>query len=210
MRPTLTYLAMRARALAPQRLRTAYRALRAPDAVPPSQVLTPELVGSARMFADRVHMLSALPRGGVVAELGTYRGDFARHIVAQTAPSALHLIDIDFTPFNATDLDGPTVHRHVGLTREVIATFADETFDWIYVDGDHSYAAAMGDAEAAAPKVRRGGYLVFNDFAIIDPYLGRYGVHAAVTRFATTHKWPVKLFAFQPSGLYDIALQRPH
>lgn len=209
MKPTLTYLAMRARALAPQRLRSAYRALRAPDAIPPSHVLTPDLVGECRVFADRMHMLSALPHGGVVAELGTYRGDFARRIVAETAPRALHLIDIDFTPFDAADLDGPTVHRHVGLTREIMATFPDETFDWIYVDADHSFAGALGDAEAAAPKVRRGGYLAFNDFAVIDAYLGRYGVHAAVTRFATTYRWPVTMFAFDPNGLYDIALQRP-
>jgi hypothetical protein len=51
---------------------------------------------------------------------------------------------------------------------------------------------------------------VFNDFAHIDPYLGRYGVHRAVTEFIGKAQWPVRYFAFEPAGLYDIAIQRPN
>lgn len=59
----------------------------------------------------------------------------------------------------------------------------------------------------AAQKVKPGGYLVFNDYA--DPYLGRYGVHRAVTEFANAAGWPLVMFAHEPSALYDVALQRP-
>lgn len=65
------------------------------------------------------------------------------------------------------------------------------------------------DAEAAAPKLRPGGFLVFNDFAHIDPDLGVYGVHTAVMEFVASRRWPVAWLAYGANGLYDIALQRP-
>ncbi len=63
----------------------------------------------------------------------------------------------------------------------MLAQFPDEHFDWIYIDGDHSYEGASRDARVAATKVKPGGHLVFNDFAHADPYLGAYGVHRALS-----------------------------
>jgi len=37
----------------------------------------------------------------VVAQVGTYHGDFAREIVARRRPREPHLIDIDYSPFEA-------------------------------------------------------------------------------------------------------------
>jgi hypothetical protein len=56
---------------------------------------------------------------------------------------------------------------------------------------------------------RYGGYLVFNDFAHLDPHLGAYGVHRAVVEFAIAKDWPFAWFAYDGAGLYDVALQRP-
>lgn len=167
------------------------------------------LVGGARLCGSREDMLAHLPKHGVVAELGTYRGDFARAISRINAPRELHLIDIDYSLLDARGLEAPAVVRHIGLTHEVIAGFPDAHFDWIYIDADHAYASAVADAAAAAPKVKPGGYLGFNDFAHIDPLLGRYGVHRAATEFAVREGWPVAFFAFHPAALYDIALRRP-
>jgi hypothetical protein len=50
------------------------------------------------------------------------------------------------------------------------------------------------EAVAAAPKVRHGGYLVLNDFAHLDPYLGAYRVHRAVVEFAIARDWPFAWF----------------
>jgi hypothetical protein len=55
----------------------------------------------------------------------------------------------------------------------------------------------------------RAGYLVFNDFAHLDPYLGAYGVHRAVVEFAIARAWPFAWFAYDGNALYDVALQRP-
>lgn len=98
---------------------------------------------------------------------------------------------------------------HQGPSHAVLAGFPDATFDWIYIDADHSYAGVAQDAAAAASKVRPGGFLVFNDFAHIDPYLGSYGVHRAVVEFAVAHRWPFAWFAYEAHALYDVALRRP-
>ena len=65
------------------------------------------------------------------------------------------------------------------------------------------------DARIAAAKVKPAGYLVFNDFAHADPYLGAYGVHRAVVEFAVTRGWKFAWWAYEPNGLYDVALRRP-
>ncbi len=51
---------------------------------------------------------------------------------------------------------------------------------------------------------------MFNDFAHLDYALGAYGVHRAVVDFAIAHGWKFVWLAYEPSALYDVALQRPH
>lgn len=209
MRELLKRTEMRLRSRMPNVVRQTYRLARSLGAVETSAPIPPELLADCRFCASREAMLPLLPQGGVVAELGAYRGDFARDIRRLNHPRALHLVDIDYSLFRSEGLDDPSVTRHVGYTDETIAGFPDGHFDWIYIDADHSYAGCLKDAQAAAPKVRPGGYLVFNDFAHIDPWLGRYGVHRAATDFALAQRWSMAFFCFQPSGLYDVAFRRP-
>lgn len=199
---------IRARTSSPRLLRTAYRVVRSLPAGQKSRHLPAHLVEDCRCCASRKDLLYRLPKNGIVAEIGTQRGNFARAIVERAAPRELHLIDIDFSLFDPRGLSGDHVARHCGLSHEVIATFPDQHFDWIYLDADHAYSATLRDARAAAPKVKPGGFLVFNDFAHIDPELGRYGVHRAVTDFVHEQGWRVAFFAFNPEALYDVALQR--
>ena len=168
------HLEMRLRARLPGSVRQTYRMLRSMKGGPISPLLPRHLVEDCRLCADRLHLIERLPRGGIVAELGTYKGDFAREILARTAPRELHLIDIDYGQFDATDLEVACVRRHAGLTHEVIATFADASFDWIYIDADHSYAGVIRDARAAAAKIKPGGYAVFNSFGYCRQWLLRF------------------------------------
>lgn len=200
---------MRLRKLSPDVVRRAYRLVRGLRAVQSGAAFPAELMTDCRFCPSREALVAQLPAAGQVAELGTYKGDFARHILAANRPARLHLVDIDFTHFRSQALDGPEVTRHEGLTHEVIATFPDAHFDWVYVDGDHSYEGCLRDARAAAPKIRPGGYLVFNDFAHIDPWMGRYGVHRAATDFARQAGWAMAFFSYEPNGLYDAAFRRP-
>ena len=200
---------MRGRVSTPGWLRHTYRAMRSLSPAAVSSPIPPELIEGCRCCATRYHLLHHMPKRGVVAELGTLRGDFARHIVERADPRELHLVDIDFSQFDDRGLKSDIVKLHHGLTHKVMSAFPDAYFDWVYVDADHAYEATLLDARTSAPKIRPGGFLVFNDFAHIDRELGRYGVHRAVSDFVREERWPVTLFAFNPSALYDIALQRP-
>ena len=161
------------------------------------------------MCASRNELVKNLPKQARIAEVGTYRGEFARHILAACDPAELHLIDIDVSLLDPAVANDSRVSIHQGASQEMLARFPDNHFDWIYIDGDHSYEGASGDARVAASKVKPGGYLVFNDFAHADPYLGAYGVHRAVVEFAVTRGWRFAWWAYEPHGLYDVALQRP-
>jgi Methyltransferase domain len=174
-----------------------------------SPPLPRHLARDCRFSASRYDLVQALPPRGRVAEVGTSKGDFARHILAHCDPAELHLIDLDFSLLDPAVAADPRVQKHAGQSHEALAGFPDQHFDWIYIDADHSYAGTSRDAFAAASKVRAGGYLVFNDFAHLDPYLGAYGVHRAVVEFAIGMDWPFAWFAYDGNALYDVALQRP-
>jgi hypothetical protein len=179
--------------------------------VPPSAPRIPQAqLEDCQLLTDRIEMLRRLAQGGVVAELGTYQGDFARAILDIMAPSRLHLADITFSLCRADVLAEPRVERHEGLSVPFLQSCADASLDMIYVDADHGYDAVRADAAAAAPKVKPGGYLIFNDFArIIRPGFGVLGVHQAVCEFAVSSGWPVAYFCLEGEALYDIALRRP-
>jgi len=187
-------------------LRLGRHALVKGEASPP---LPGHLVQGCRFSASRYDLVEALPTRARIAEIGTYKGDFARHILAHCDPAELHLVDLDFSLLDPVVAADTRVRKHAGQSHEVLASFPDQTFDWIYIDADHSYVGTSRDALAAAPKVKPGGFLLFNDFAHLDPDLGAYGVHRAVVTFAIAKDWPFAWFAYDGSALYDVALQRP-
>jgi len=159
--------------------------------------------------SNRIALISELTVNGCVAELGTFKGDFAKNILLRSSPTELHLVDIDFSRLNPEISSDPRVVRHLGFTKDALTKFEDEYFDWIYVDADHSYEGTLRDAKLSAPKSHSGGFLVFNDFAHLDTGYGRYGVHRAVSEFAVNMSWPLAFLAFSPDGLYDVALRKP-
>jgi hypothetical protein len=179
-------------------------------APPPAPQIPQAQLEGCQLLTTRIEMLRRIPQGGVVAEVGTYQGGFARAILDIMAPEKLHLADITFSLCRADVLADPRVEQHEGLSVPFLQSCADASFDMIYVDADHGYDAVRADAAAAAPKVKPGGFLVFNDFArIIRPGFGVLGVHQAVCEFAVTSGWPVAFFCLEGEALYDIALRRP-
>ncbi|MBL8552418.1 MAG: class I SAM-dependent methyltransferase [Hyphomonadaceae bacterium] len=175
----------------------------------PSPPLPQGLVEQCRVCASREDLLLRLPKGGRIAEVGVETGAFSRRILQVAEPRELHLIDLDFSRIDAAVRADPRAILHKAPSSVAIASFPDDHFDWIYIDADHSYPGVRRDIEAAAAKVAPGGYLVFNDFAHIDPGLGLYGVHRAVVEFALARSWPFAWFVYHPTALYDVALRRP-
>ncbi|MCG3171684.1 MAG: hypothetical protein CALGDGBN_03325 [Pseudomonadales bacterium] len=167
-------------------------------------------------------LLSLLPRGGVGAEVGVHLGDFSALLLQETAPARLHLVDPwEFRTdaehsaswYGERGANGQqemdrrhahvqqrfthqiaagTVEVHRGSSGQVLPGFADDSLDWIYIDGDHAYDAVKQDLDLAWLKVRPGGLIAGDDYAI-----GKWwgdGVVRAVNEFIGTHRVVVQFF----------------
>jgi predicted O-methyltransferase YrrM len=51
---------------------------------------------------------------------------------------------------------------------EAAKDFPDGHFDFVYIDGDHSYECCKEDMEAWYPKIKKGGVLCGHDFVTIS------------------------------------------
>lgn len=75
-----------------------------------------------------------------------------------------------------------TVHR--GDSLEVATRFDDGYFDMIYIDADHRYDGVLADLFAYAPKLKRGGIVMGDDFLEdLSRKDGFYGTIEAVSTF---------------------------
>jgi len=169
-------------------------------------------------ITHRKALASMLPRQGVVAEIGVQRGKFAREIYRRSQPARLHLIDCwehqadDAYQADAANVDAlrqdanlrrtrqrlarglasGTVEIHRGYSTNVLPTFADHSFDWVYVDANHTYEAVLADLECCLPKIIYGGMIAGHDYIDTPDWTGRhYGVVDAVHEFCRRHGWEI-------------------
>jgi hypothetical protein len=163
---------------------------------------------------ERDFLVRHFREGTAGAEIGVHEGDFSRRLLHLGKPARLHLIDpwaYEASATHAQSLYGGrrgrdqarmderhaaverrfrreigtgqvTVHRR--RSAEASAAFADETLDWVYVDGDHRHEAVLQDLELYLPKVKSGGLLTGDDYGeggwwgdgvrtAVDAFLGR-------------------------------------
>lgn len=55
------------------------------------------------------------------------------------------------------------IHIHRGYSSSIVPTFSDDSFDLIYVDGNHESPYVLEDAILCLRKVKNGGYILFDD-----------------------------------------------
>lgn len=161
--------------------------------------------------ANRERILSIFPSSGTAAEIGTHRGDFAALLLNETGCVSLHLIDCwenqDNTPYQRDTLNVSSEHHqanygyvldrfkdeilarrvtvHRAFSTDAAATFPDSHFDWIYIDGNHTYEAVTEDLELYLPKVKEDGLICGHDYTNSVWALARgFGVVEAVNDFA--------------------------
>lgn len=139
-------------------------------------------------------LLRMLPRGSVGAEIGVWKGDFSAILLSTLRPQRLHLIDPWLVQSNETYQDAwygnalpggqaamDAMHQGVRIrfrraikhgrvvvhrcaSTEIASTFPDSSFDWVYIDGDHTYEAVRADLAAYSPKVKPGGIICGDDY----------------------------------------------
>jgi predicted O-methyltransferase YrrM len=169
-------------------------------------------VSTARVFANRVAALAALPSGGAVAEVGTQAGWFAEQIMAKLAPRELHLFDLEFDTLRGARpalCETPNVRLHLGDSSTELAKLPDKHFDWIYIDGDHVIEGVRRDANVAVSKIKDDGILVFNDYTVWSILeLVDYGVVPVVNELLASGEWEMLYIALHPLMYCDVALRR--
>lgn len=181
--------------------------------------LTDDHVKNCLVSCNRETLLELLCQQAIVAEVGTQYGEFAERIVSVTQPQKLHIIDIDLSLLEANlqhrenlsrGLENGSVVLHKGDSSTTIDTFPDSYFDWIYIDGDHSYEGVRKDIEKAYPKVKSDGLLIFNDYTHWSPYeMIPYGVPQAVNEFCLASDWELAYLALDNILSYqDVAIRR--
>ena len=150
----------------------------------------------------REDILAQMKKNAVVAEIGVASGDFSEKILSITQPEKLILIDIWGSKRYHGGLFEKVKNRfdariksgQIDIIRELsfegIASCADGTFDWVYLDTDHTYDTTAKELELLRPKMKKGGVIAGHDYIMGNWNAGyRYGVIEAVRAFCVKYNW---------------------
>ncbi len=163
------------------------------------------IIGEGSRPRLRGKLLKKMPKNAVCAELGVMDGLFSKEILNITKPKKLILIDLwvvnqTFTdPISQSEYDlkynsvkekfksRPEVEIMKGRT-DLIKTFPDNYFDWVYIDANHTYEFVKNDLENCYPKIKPDGYIIGDDYSHENYVDMIYGVIEAVDEFVKTHE----------------------
>jgi hypothetical protein len=143
----------------------------------------------------RGRLLESLPKGGVVAEIGVWEGDFSQRILDICQPRELHLIDpwkympefsnTGFGKKKNADAMGqkyhavvarfaadPRVKVHRATSQTALAGMADGSLDWVYIDGNHNEPFIGNDIALCLQKVKADGVIAGDDYNWMADELG--------------------------------------
>jgi hypothetical protein len=156
-------------------------------------------------------LLESLPKHGVCAEIGVWKGRFSQMILEYAQPKRLYLIDPwSFQPefaerkyggksAEAQD-DMEEIYRNIRETLgarsevEIIRDYSTEaaeeipdgSLDWVYIDGNHHYDYVKEDLETYHTKVKKNGYIIGDDYQWGEEH--DYPVKRAVDEFIDAGK----------------------
>lgn len=182
--------------------------------------------------ASRIDILTCLAPRGIAAEIGTAEAYYAGYLLAGLKPKKLHLIDPwrfqDIPDYlkdanNTSDEEGDrryqavlekfeepiragVVEIHRTLSTEIAGSFPDEYFDFIHIDGNHTYSACLADLHAFDRKVKRNGFMTGHDYQTIPIARkdNHNGVVLAVNHFIIEMGYTFLALTFEEAPTYII------
>jgi SAM-dependent methyltransferase len=131
--------------------------------------------------------LAAVARPARILELGSYRGHTAKALL-ENAPDA-HLTAVDIDPqhgeaYRGTPLEA-RVDRRVGpIGPDTLPATEKASFDLVFVDADHSRAAAEHDTQVALDMVAPDGTVLWHDYSNWGWFTGDCGVPEVLNALA--------------------------
>lgn len=116
----------------------------------------------------------------VGAEIGVYRGAYSETLLKAIPNLKLSGIDLwelypgyrDYKKDDITNAYQEAFERTKGYncqlikgwSNEVVKQFADESLDFVYIDGNHNYEHTVEDIALWSKKVKKGGIVYGHDF----------------------------------------------
>ncbi len=175
---------------------------RAPD-------LEPGLLETCRVVPNRAALLAQLPKGGAVAEVGAVDHERTAFIANLVQATSLQVFAVEAAADRLAE-SGLLATVHVGDPIELLARLPRDSFDLVCLNSDSPYESAQRALVAVEARLKPGGHLVVNDYAVWSvASMSRSGVARAVNEFANSRRWPVATIALQSAGYYDLCLLRP-
>jgi predicted O-methyltransferase YrrM len=151
-----------------------------------------------------------------VMEIGSFRGYTTKLLAEHTGPEA-RIVAFDQDPrHGAIYRDMPIsakIERRVGLvSAAAFANDARHSYDLIFIDANHTYAAVKHDTEVMLPLLAPEGMMVWHDYANWGRFSRMNGVPEALHELAESKpvvaiggSW---LAAYSPSWSTDAGSQR--
>ena len=169
-------------------------------------------INNLKVIENRNKLLEFLPANAVVAEVGVDIGDYSFQILKKSNPKKLHLIDCWATErYNSSkkesvlrrfdkEIKNNLVEVNLGFSTEVLQTFDNNYFDWIYLDTDHTYNTTKNELQIASKKVKRNGFICGHDYYMGNWVAGyKYGVIEAVHEFCIENDWEILYLTIEQS-----------
>ena len=88
------------------------------------------------------------------------------------------------------ELEEERVLVHVGYDLQILKTFPDQYFDWVYIDSSHAYKHTRDELSIVAGKVKDEGVIGGDDWRP-EPGHKHHGVYKAVNEFVASGKYRV-------------------
>ncbi len=184
---------------------------------PEARRLSERHIRNCRLIVNRYEMLKEeeIPKGGTYAEIGIWKGHYSAHILENLRPTKLHLVDLSRMAVDTVteqfkkQIDDGLVEVHHSDSAEWLLSMPDEHFDWIYIDGDHSYEGVRRDLAAAHQKIKPDGVISLNDYIFVGSTdLAKYGVIEAVNEFCIENDFELIHFALHGRMYNDVTIRK--
>ena len=145
----------------------------------------------------------------ICAEVGVWKGDFSSQILSRN-PKILHLIDpwvhqnykamwYSIEQEKMDRIYADVLERFQNKTNVSIhklfstqVKFPNEYFDWVYIDGDHTYEMVKKDLKFYYALIKKGGFLCGDDYGWTSVDC-RKGPKPAVDEFVQQNNLDIEL-----------------
>jgi predicted O-methyltransferase YrrM len=189
------------------------------DGIPKIALSSLHLDG-ATLVESRLVMLDKLPKGMRAVEIGVAEGGFSEEILKRLAPTHLTLVDPwegdryspGYEMVNkrfAEQIKSGKVSTIKSLSVDYLEACADGSFDFIYIDTNHTYSTTIQELRLAGRVISPGGFIAGHDYTVgnvIPPVV--YGVIQAVSQFCVESNYRFRWLTVEPAGWNSFCLTK--